>query len=180
MSLTDYYTNYYNNFIPLFLQKNIYLLQKPAALPSDEKAWTREAGNPLWIRKGGPEGSQTPNFGSPMTRRKINQSPALSDSGQDTPSKYRTPPQTPFQPGFYKPPNQDIEAPNNPFPLSPKPARSQKVTKEKSSESIANSLQSSGSTSSISRKMRRKKREESRKLGPGPNASDSDNSDEEL
>ena len=33
---------------------------------------------------------------------------------------------------------------------------------------------------SIFRKMRRKKREESRKLGPGPNASDSDNSDEEL
>ena len=101
------------------MQKFIYLLQKPT---SDEKAWTREAGNPLWIRKGGagPEGSQTPNFGSPMTRRKINQSPALSDSGQDTPSKYRTPPQTPFQPGFYKPPNQDTEAPNNPFPLSPK------------------------------------------------------------
>ena len=159
------------------MQKIIYLLQKPT---SDEKAWTREPGNPLWIRKGGAEGSQTPNFGSPMTRRKINQSPALSDSGQDTPSKYRTPPQTPFQPGFYKPPNQDTETPNNPFPLSPKTVRSQKVTKEKSSESIANSLQSSGSTSSISRKMRRKKREESRKLGPGPNASDSDNSDEEL
>ena len=147
-------------------------------MPSDDKAWTREPGNPLWIKSRAADSDSktpTPNFGSPMTRRKIiNQSPALSDSGSE-PQKYRTPPQTPFQPGFYKAPNTDNEPPTNPFPLSPKTAR--KITKEKSSESIA----SSGSTSSISKKMRRKKREEKR-MGPGAsaNASDSDNNDEEL
>ena len=151
-------------------KKCCFCFQKPAA---NDQQWIREPGNPLWIRKGGPESqTSTPNFGSPITRRKINQSPANASDSDASNSKYRTPPQTPFQPGFYKPPSSepDTNAGPNPFPLSPKPNR--KITKEKSSESIA----SSSSTSSISKKLRRKKRE----AQLGANASDSDNNDEEL
>ena len=87
-------------------------------------------------------------FGSPSTRRRaINQSPAPPEPEQ---LKYRTPPSTPFQPGFYKKPQANVEEVSNLFPLSPKQLR-----KEKSSDSIT-------SSSSSSKKLRRKKIEAQR------------------
>jgi hypothetical protein len=104
-------------------------------------------------------------FGSPSTRRKIYQSPLpIIDSTE--PTMFRTPPSTPFQPGFYKKP--PIEEPQvNPFPMSPRSSR--KIVTTKSSDSLASS-----SSSSITRKMRRKKREAQRMAG------DESDSDEEC
>ena len=100
-------------------------------------------------------------------RKKVNQSPAPSvASDSDGPAKYRTPPSTPFQPGFYKAPPLE-EPQTNPFPLSPRPARSTRITKEKSSDSIC-------STNS-SKKLRRKQIEAQRS-----NVSDSEDEHEQL
>ena len=102
-------------------------------------------------------------------RRKVNQSPAPSvASDSDGPTKYRTPPSTPFQPGFYKaPPLEDPQT--NPFPLSPRAARSTRITKEKSSDSI--------SSTNSSKKLRRKQIEAQRGAHPG---SDSEDEAEQL
>ena len=126
---------------------------------------------PSWTRARIADDSPT-NFGSPVTRRKINQSPASSDQGSSDP-KYRTPPQTPFQPGFYKPPPTE-EPQNNPFPLSPKVARSNRIMKEKSSESIA-----SNASGSSTKKMRRKMREAQR-MGHEHASDSEENFDQEL
>ena len=105
-------------------------------------------------------------------RRKVNQSPAPSiASDSDGPTKYRTPPSTPFQPGFYKaPPLDDPSAQTNPFPLSPRTARSSRITKQKSSDSISRTN---------SKKLRRKQIEEQRGAHHAA-GSDSEDEHEEL
>ena len=146
------------------------LLQKPAKIDDASNAacgavGASTASSPMWVKSRVEEsGLEQPMFGSPSTIRKVNQSPALKE---DSPTKYRTPPSTPFQPGFYKPP--PLEDPQlNPFPLSPKVAR--KI--EKSSESI-------DSSSSSGRKMRRrKKRSEAQRHAD--DATDSDNDYEDA
>lgn len=121
------------------------VLQKPAAISEDAQQ------PPSWVRSRVDESPGSSNFGSPVTRRKINQSPKPKEEETE---KYRSGPQAPFQPGFYKPPA--LEEPQmNPFPLSPKVGGRRMITKEKSSESIA-------SNSSSSKKMRRKLREQQR------------------
>merc|ERR1711953_1201662 len=100
--------------------------------PSDEVA--AAAAVPSWVRSnvGGEDSSPSKiQYGSPsLMRRKVNQSPAPSiASDSDGPTKYRTPPSTPFQPGFYKAPPLDDPSQTNPFPLSPRTARSSRITK---------------------------------------------------
>lgn len=120
---------------------------------------------PSWVRGTGTTIEPVnPTFvGSPsVKRRQINQSPPILPTDQE-PTKFRSTPTTPFQPGFYKkPPLEDTNV--NPFPLSPKAARR---------------MRSEKSTKLTRRKIREAQRMEGLALESGE-MSDSDMSDAEM
>merc|ERR1719266_405801 len=113
-------------------------------------------------------------------RLKVNQSPAPSAASEEQAGpKYRTPPSTPFQPGFYKVPSNlaDDEGSEPAFKL---PAQTGSVPE--GNKTTSKRAQDSSSTQQ--KKLRRKKRGEQRLAGSnnknGKNGGDVDSSDNEV
>jgi len=113
-------------------------------------------------------------------RLKVNQSPAPSAASEEQAGpKYRTPPSTPFQPGFYKVPSNlaDDEGSEPAFKL---PAQTGSVPEGNKTTS----KRAQDSSSSQQKKLRRKKRGEQRLAGSnnknGKSGADVDSSDNEV
>ena len=95
-----------------------------------------------------PSNSTTPTNSPFVARRlRINQSPLTVEEDAQKGPKYRTPPSTPFQPGFYKVPDADADSSSPAFKLpDKKPKTSLDVKKPRKAPS--------------EKKLRRKKRAE--------------------